>query len=126
MRMYWKYMNTYHISYAAYGTGNRKPGNDYIRGRRYMPAPDRERLRGTDLGGEVTRTGMFETGVPHRITIVKQGTTLFMHVENDEKALLCRLDGSRFPPITEGRIGLRHMYTRSARYKNFTVWRSAE
>jgi hypothetical protein len=28
-----------------------------------------------------------------------------------------------FPACESGRIGLRHMYTRNARYKNFKVWK---
>jgi hypothetical protein len=27
----------------------------------------------------------------------------------------------KLPVITEGRIGIRHMFTRSARYKNFSI-----
>lgn len=117
MRTYFNNMNTYHISYAAFGRGNRDPGNDYIRGRRYAGAG----LKGTELENEYTNTGLFETGVPHKITIIKQDRDLYMHIRNAEKELLCHFVNSKFPPITEGRIGLRHMYTRGARYRDFRV-----
>jgi len=46
---------------------------------------------------------------------------LFIHVRNSEKELLCHWRTDRFPPVVEGRIGLRHMWTRSARYRDFRV-----
>ena len=117
MKTYFNHMNTYHISYAAFGTGTREPGNDYIRGRRYMAAG----LKETNLENEWTKTGLFETGVPHKITVIKQDRDIYMHIRNAEKELLCHFVNTKFPPITEGRIGLRHMYTRGARYKDFKV-----
>lgn len=48
-----------------------------------------------------------------------------MHIKNNENAsdsLTCKWDVSMFPDCVSGRIGLRHMFTRSARYKNFKVW----
>jgi len=43
------------------------------------------------------------------------------HVINDKKQILCHWKNESFPPILEGRIGLRHMFTRSARYRNFQI-----
>ncbi|MCC5843511.1 MAG: DNRLRE domain-containing protein [Verrucomicrobia bacterium] len=117
MRLYFENMNAYHISYAAFDTTNTVPGNDYIRARRYVSGP----LQGTELENEYEETGFFETGVPHQITIVKRGRDLFMHVQNDSNEADFHFVNSKFPPLTEGRIGLRHMYTRGARYKDFTV-----
>ena len=117
MRLYFQNMNAYHISYAAFGTRNTVPGDDYIRGRRYISGP----LRGTELDNEYEHTGLFETGVPHKITVVKRGRDLFMHVENDSTQRLFHFVNSKSPPLTEGRIGLRHMYTRGARYRDFKV-----
>ena len=37
MSMYFNHMNTYHISYAAYGNTDEPDKHDYIRARRYMP-----------------------------------------------------------------------------------------
>lgn len=117
MKTYFANMNAYHISYAAFENQNEDPGNDYIRARRYVCSD----LAGTELDKEYEKTGLFETGVPHKITIIKQGRDLYMKIKNDKKEFLCHFVNSRFAPITEGKIGLRHMNTRSARYKDFRV-----
>ncbi len=118
MRMYFNHMNTYHVSYAAY-PNDKDSTEDYIRARRYMPEADG--LRGTDLVPDYFRTGFFKTGVPHKITVIKRGQELFMHIHNDEKQMLCHWKNESFPPILEGRVGLRHMFTRSARYRDFRI-----
>ena len=116
MRTYYNNMNLYHISYNAYGM-TKSPGEDYIRGRRYMLS----KLRGTELDNEYHKTGLFKPGVPHKITVIKRDKEVFMHIRAEEKEHLCHFVNSKFPAVTEGRIGLRHMYTRSARYKDFKV-----
>lgn len=78
--------------------------------------------RGTELSPDHFRTGLFTTGVHHKITVVKKGNDLYMHLRNSEKELLCHWRNESFPPIREGRIGLRHLYTRAARYRGFRVW----
>lgn len=120
MRLYFNHMNAYHISYAAYDQDNEDPVDDYIRSRRYLPETGRG-LQGTDLKPDYLQTGLFETGVPHRITAIKSGDDLFMYVRNEDQDLLCHWKTDAFPPVTPGRIGLRHMYTRSARYRDFRV-----
>lgn len=117
MKTYFNNMNAYHISYAAFGTKNKIPGNDYIRGRRYMC----QGLNGTELDNEYENTGLFEPGVRHQITIIKRGCDIYMRIKNPQREMLCHFVNSKFPPITEGKIGLRHMYTRGARYKDFKV-----
>ena len=121
MRLYFNHMNTYHISYAAFGMENMDPQADYIRAGRYMPESGKG-LRGPDLKPDVLRTGLFKKGVPHQITVIKVENDLFMHVRNEKKQLLCHWHNDSLPPIVEGRIGLRHMYTRSARYRDFRVY----
>ncbi|WP_161625591.1 polysaccharide lyase 6 family protein [Cyclobacterium qasimii] len=117
MKSYYNNMNALHISYAAFGTDNTVPGKDYIRGRRYMA----NGLNGTELDNEYEHTGFFDPGVPHKITIIKRDRDIYMHIKNKQKEMLCHFINSKFPPITEGKIGLRHMYTRGARYKHFKV-----
>jgi hypothetical protein len=117
MKTYFNNMNAYHISYAAFGTKNKVSGKDYIRARRYMC----EGLKGTKLNNEYKKTGLFEPGVPHKITIIKRDLSIYMHIQNAQKEMLCHFVNSKFPPITEGKIGLRHMYTRGAGYKDFKV-----
>lgn len=121
MRMYFDHMHTYHISYAAYGMKNDDPDNDYIRARRYLPETHKG-LADTDLHPDYFKTRLFATGVKHKITIVKTARELVMNIQNPEKEMRCRWDTSSFPAVTEGRIGLRHMYTRGARYRNFRVY----
>jgi len=117
MDTYFNNMNTYHISYAAFGTRNKTPGKDYIRGRRYIC----KGLKGTELDGEHEDTGLFAPGIPHKITIIKRDCDIYMHIKNKQKEMLCHFLNTKLPPITEGKIGLRHMYTRGARYKDFKV-----
>jgi hypothetical protein len=120
MSVYWSNMNTYHISYAAFGASKDDPEADYIRARRYLPGPN-VRLRGTELEPDYFEAGLFDTGVPHRITVIKAGDDLYMQVRNDQRTVLCHWKNTSHP-ITEGRIGLRHMYTRAARYRDFRVY----
>jgi hypothetical protein len=120
MRLYFNHMNTYHISYAAFRQKNDDSEEDYIRARRYMPDAGKG-LSGTELENEYTQTGLFKTGVPYRITVIKKGRELFMQIQGDGRERLCHFRGEAFPPIVEGRIGLRHMYTRGARYRDFRV-----
>ena len=120
MRIYFNNMHTYHVSYAAYGMENDDPEDDYIRARRYMPLAGKG-LQDTDLVPDYTRTGFFKTGVPHQVTLIKKGDDLFMSIRSEGRNLLCHWKTDTFPPITEGRIGLRHMFTRSARYRDFRV-----
>ncbi|KKL53826.1 hypothetical protein LCGC14_2271540, partial [marine sediment metagenome] len=114
MSTYFNNMNTLHISYAALDIEE-----DYVRARRYRPDLG-TRLKGTDLGATYG-TGFFKTGVKHHIIIVKKGFDLYMKVSNDEQSELYKWNYADHPEVREGRIALRHMYSRSSRYKNFVV-----
>ncbi|MEM9419191.1 MAG: DUF1961 family protein [Planctomycetota bacterium] len=120
MRLYFNHMHTYHVSYAAFNLDNDDRSQDYVRARRYLPERP-EGLKGTDLPPDHFSTGLFQTGVPHQITLIKHGHELIMHVTNAEQEQTFRWDTSIYPPITAGRIGLRHMWTRSSRYQDFKV-----
>jgi len=120
MRMYFNHMNTYHISYAAYGNTDDPGKLDYIRARRYMPETGRG-LEGTDLVPDYLNSGLFQPGIKHHITIIKYGNDLYMEIIGPNKKMLCHWENTRLPPIEKGRIGLRHMASRNARYKNFRV-----
>lgn len=115
MKMYFDHMNTYHISYAA---GDYE-GKDYVRMRRYMP--EKAGLKGTDVAPDYFSTGLFKPGVKHHFTIIKRGDDLMMRVSNEEKTSYFHWHNDKLPGIKAGRIGLRHMFTRSARYKNIRV-----
>ncbi len=123
MDVYFNYMNTYHISYAAFPVDNDGTQVDYIRLRRYRPGGT-SGLSDTDFPGDVFDTGLFKTGVAYRVKVILLGTTIEMQVqnmENPQEQKTIKWDASIFPLCREGRVGLRHMYGRSARYKNFTV-----
>ena len=115
MRMYFNHMNTYHISYAAV------PGTDreYIRARRYMP--NRTGLKGSDLKPDYYPEDLFGPGITHKITVIKNDRDIFMRIQNPEQTYYCHMTNPSLPIVTEGRIGLRHMFTRSARYKNIRI-----
>jgi hypothetical protein len=120
MSLYFNNMHTYHISFAA------SPGtaDEYVRARRYIPGGSGvEGLDNTDLELDYfTRDlNLFSPGVPHKFTIIKHAKALFMRIENPDGVYFFHWENTGAPPITEGRIGLRHMTTRSARYKNFRV-----
>ncbi|MGQ1891071.1 DUF1961 family protein [Thermophagus sp. OGC60D27] len=124
MRTYFNNMHTYHISYAAFAAKEFSGNNDYVRFRRYNPS--REGLDGTDVPGDYNKTGLFRTNITYHIQVFRFNNCVEMHVQNKHNPREKRVfkwDVAMFPPCNSGRIGLRQMYTRSARYKNFKVWR---
>ena len=64
---------------------------------------------------------LFEPGIPHKVTVIKTDRDLHMRVENADETFYAHFRNTDLPIITEGRIGIRHMFSRSARYKNFTI-----
>lgn len=121
MSVYWGNMHTYHISYSAFGREPVTGDYDYIRARRYRPDLLPKKNGPIFNPDSCERTGLFVTGAPHRITVIKQENELFMMIRNSEKEYLCHWVNRDQPLVNEGRIGLRHMYTRSARYRDFRV-----
>lgn len=118
MRLYYSNMYLYHVSYAAFTNrdGENKPG--YIRARRYMAT---KKLRGTELKPDYLPDGLFAKDVKHHIKVIKTHRHIFMKITSPIGEKLCHWYNKKFPPITEGYIGLRHMCTRAARYSQFTV-----
>ncbi|MCB0642841.1 MAG: DUF1961 family protein [Phaeodactylibacter sp.] len=119
MRTYFNHVNTYHISYAAFG--NQHPEPDYVRARRYLPETGKG-LEGTELQPEYLDTGLFQPGVKHHITVIRHGANLYLKAENEKDNRIFWFDTSTLPPVNKGRIGLRHMWTRAACYANFKVY----
>ncbi|MEM9897188.1 MAG: DUF1961 family protein [Bacteroidota bacterium] len=121
MRSYFNKMDLLHISYAAYYLDSKNDGvTQYIRARRYRPEL-KQGLKGTDLGG-FNLDFLFEMGKSHHITVIKKDHKLFMQISNEKASLLYSWDLSQHPDVTDGRVGLRHMYTRAARYKNIKIY----
>lgn len=116
MSQYFDKMHTYHISYAAFNHDEvSHPG--YIRARRYMASG----LEGTDLNPDYDPEDFFEYGVRHKMTVIKSGHHLYLHIDNGSKSKLCHWHNTALPSINEGRIGLRHMFTRAARYSDIRI-----
>ena len=118
MSTYYKNMKLLHISYAAYPMAG--ADEDYVRARRYPIRPDLG-FDEIDLPPDTFNTELFKPGLLNHITVIKKGNELHMRVKNAEKTMLFAWDTSAFSPVTEGRIGLRQMFTRSSRYSNFKV-----
>jgi len=119
MKMYFDHMNTYHVSYAAFGN-SREDSQGYVRGRRYMP--NRTGLKGTEMTPDYfPPENLFAPGVPHQFTVIKTEYDIYLRIKNPEMVYYCHLNNADLPGIEEGRIGLRHMFTRSACYKNFRI-----
>ncbi|MEI6865256.1 DUF1961 domain-containing protein [Flavicella sp.] len=121
MSKYYNNMKTIHISLAAFPMVNEDPKNDYLRVRRY-PVTEEITFKDMEVAPSFFKTGLFLTGVTYKMTWIKSGNKLYLSVAGNEEIKKYAWDLSKFDPIVEGRIGLRHMFTRSASYKNFNVW----
>ena len=121
MSQYFRYMNALHISYAAFGNSNSDPSQDYVRARRY-PVTEQVSFADMEIPPSYYNTGLFKPGITYRITVIKTGSRLFFEVAGAGQQQLYNWDLQDAEPVAEGRIGLRHMYTRSATYSEFKVW----
>jgi hypothetical protein len=121
MSKYFKNMNTLHISYAAFNTDNNHQTMDYIRVRQY-PVTETVTFDEMEIPPDFFQTGLFLPGKTYKITVIKTQEKLFFKVEGDDKTQEYSWNLNKPAAITEGRIGLRHMYTRSANYSDFKVW----
>ncbi len=119
MSTYFENMNALHISYAAFV--NSADTAFYIRARRY-PKPENESFNVTRITPSYDNEGYFKTGEKYHITVIKTGAQLFFKMEGKEGEEIFSWDLSNVDPVTEGRIGLRHMYTRSAVYRNMKIY----
>lgn len=119
MKTYFDNMNALHISYAAFG--NKGDGTYYVRARRY-PRPKGESFNVTRIAPSYDQEGFVKSGQTFHITVIKTDQQLFFKMESTGGEQMFTWDLSEVMPITEGRIGLRHMYTRSAIYKNFIIY----
>ncbi|GGG51197.1 hypothetical protein GCM10011414_20940 [Croceivirga lutea] len=66
--------------------------------------------------------GFFETGKTYHIAAIKTAEKLSFKMEHNGIEQYFEWDISNIVPIKDGRIGLRHMHTRSARYTNFKIY----
>ncbi|MCC6680561.1 MAG: DUF1961 family protein [Phycisphaeraceae bacterium] len=116
MKLYYNHMNLLHISYATFD-----PQNDYIRARRYPRPKDGNFEFDTRIPPDYANSGLFQVGVTYRITCIKRGRQLFFNVSQGGDQHLFTFNADGFPPVDEGRIGLRQMRGRVSRYANFSI-----
>lgn len=121
MSIYYKYMNPLHISYAAFPMVNDDLMEDYLRVRKY-PIDENISFDQMEVEPTLFHLGLFLTDVTYKVTVIKSDGKLHMRVEGDSRDELYTWDISDKAPLKQGRIGLRHMYTRSARYSDFKVY----
>jgi len=76
MKPYCNNMNTYPISYAAFGAKNDVAEAGSIRSWRDMPRL-KKGLTDTELKADYSRTGLFAPGVPHPVTVIRKGRELY-------------------------------------------------
>ncbi|SOE19843.1 protein of unknown function [Spirosomataceae bacterium TFI 002] len=119
MKTYFENMNALHISYAAFG--NEGDGTFYVRARRY-PKPNNKSFDITRISPSYDQKGYFKSGQTYHITVVKADSRLSFKMESKDGEEFFTWDLSKVEPMTSGRIGLRHMYGRSAIYRNFKVY----
>lgn len=121
MKSYFLNMNALHISYSTTGPKHAH----YVAARRY-PAGDLKHFQdGTQIQPVYENVDLFQPGETYHITAVKEGSHLTFSAERDGNVHTFEWDCSAFPPVTEGRIGLRHMWARCSRYKNIKVYEKA-
>ncbi|MFR9521580.1 MAG: DUF1961 family protein [Rikenellaceae bacterium] len=121
MNIYYDYMNPLHISFAAFPMVNEDPSNDYIRARKY-PQTESISFDDMEVAPSYDGIGLFKSGITYKVTVIKTDYRLYMQVEGDGQDKCYEWDVSQNERLEDGRIGLRHMYTRSARYANFKVY----
>tara|TARA_R110002096_G_scaffold9533_1_gene37536 strand:- start:26424 stop:27206 length:783 start_codon:yes stop_codon:yes gene_type:complete len=119
MKTYFENMNTFHISYSAFG--NQENSFHYVRARRY-PKPDDKPFKVTQIEPSYDKQGYFKSGQTYHITAIKTKENLFFKMESKDGVEFFTWNISNIKPINEGRIGLRQMFTRSSIYKNFKIY----
>ncbi len=119
MRTYFNNMNLLHISYAAFPNDERT--QDYVRVRHYPVRPERK-FSELEVDPTFYDTGLFKTGITYHFTVIKTDDKLFFEIKGEDKTKLYAWDISHLPELEAGRIGIRHMYTRSSLYKNVKVY----
>ena len=118
MKSYFLNMNALHVSYAT--TGPKR--SHYVAARRYPAKDEKSFMHGTMIQPNYENVDLFKAGETYHITALKEGNQLTFTAEREGKMHTFEWDTSAFPPVTAGRIGLRHMWARSSRYQNFRMF----
>ena len=116
MSKYFNNMNLYHFSYACTGGNDR----NYIRARRYPSKGDFDKT--TRIKPSYENVDLFKPGETWHLVFEKVGVNLTFTATQGQATHTWTWDASAFPPLTEGRLGLRQMQGRNSRYANFKVF----
>ncbi|WP_417624282.1 DUF1961 family protein [Paremcibacter congregatus] len=126
MKVYFENMKLLHISYAAFGGEDKGVAADYVRARRYPLGKGEVFRTDTALAPDYLQTSLFKPGVTYHVTVLKKGAELFFAFENDQGRKIFKWSSPKVEEITEGRVGFRHMWRRSSKYKNIRVYEMKE
>jgi hypothetical protein len=118
MKSYFLHMNALHVSYATSGPQR----SQYVSARRYPAKELKDFQLGTQILPVYENIDLVQPGMTYHITAVTEGSRLTFTAECAGKTHRFEWDCSSFPPVNEGRIGLRHMWARSSRYQNFRIF----
>ncbi len=122
MKTYFTNMKALHISYSSFENDNNDSKKDYIRVRQYPVVKGQNFNTTTEIPNAFFETGLFKTGETYKITVIKTNEKLFFKVVGKNSSKLFSWNLKNQPSLLEGRIGLRQMATRSALYKDFSVY----
>ena len=98
-----------------------KKNSEYIRARRYFPENGKG-LADTDLKPEYLSPMLFQPNKKYHLTVIKYNDILLMRVKYENHIRYFFFSTENFPPVNDGRIGLRQMSTRKSLYGNFKVY----
>ncbi|MBA0885468.1 DUF1961 family protein [Flavobacterium undicola] len=122
MKTYFTNMKALHISYSSFENDNNDSKKDYVRVRQYPVVKGQNFNTTTEIPNAYFETGLFKTGETYKITIIKTNEKLYFKVVGKNSSKLFCWDLKNQPSLLEGRIGLRQMATRSAVYKDISVY----
>lgn len=121
MKIYFNNMRALHISYAAFNNNDEPIKVDYVRARAYPVLPNRS-FKQMEIEPSYFDTKLFQTNVTYKVTVIKTNQDFYFNVAGADGAKLISWKLTEKETVNDGRIGLRHMYTRSSQYKNFKVY----
>jgi len=122
MKTYFNNMKALHISYSSFENDNNNPEKDYIRVRQYPVVKGQNFNTTTEIPNAFFETGLFKTGETYKITVIKTNEKLYFKVTGKDTSKLFSWNLQNHPELIEGRIGLRQMATRSALYKDISIY----
>lgn len=122
MKTYFNNMKALHISYASFENDNIDSTKDYVRARQYPVLPGQNFNTTTEIPDPSFETGLFKTGETYKIVVIKTNEKLYFKVVGKNSSKLFSWNLKSNFSFHGGRIGLRHMATRSALYENILIY----